>query len=83
MESVRWARDINDKKMIDAALAMEVNTVLKESRENCNACCGGAVAAVASAARKKGINKGVLTEYASSYDKNPSDSFVGYAGILY
>ena len=30
-----------------------------------------------------GADTAMLTEYATSYDKSPGDSFVGYAGILF
>jgi AmmeMemoRadiSam system protein B len=78
-----WVRDGNDKRIIDAMIAMDGSDVIRQALANHNACCGGAAAAAISAAQEMGAEKGDLLAYASSYDKNPGDSFVGYAGILF
>jgi AmmeMemoRadiSam system protein B len=80
--AVKWVKEVNDKRFIDAALKMDGAAMLKIAREDQSACsAGGAVAAVA-AARKLGAQKAQLIDYYTSYDIMPGDSFVGYAGIV-
>jgi len=81
--AVDWAKNKNDRRVIDAMLAMNSETVIKQSREHQNACCAGAAVAAITASRQLGAEKGEELAYASSYDKSPGDSFVGYAGILF
>jgi hypothetical protein len=81
-EAVKWVKEVNDKRFIDAALKLDGPGMLQAAREDQSACsAGGAVAAVA-AARKLGARQAVLQDYYTSYDVMPGDSFVGYAGIL-
>ncbi len=82
-ESVNWVKTENDKRIIDAALSADSPLIIKEGTSNFNACCSGALAATASAAKAFGRNEGVLLNYHTSYDTTPGDSFVGYAGIVY
>jgi hypothetical protein len=63
--------------------AMDAQRVIREALENQNACCAGAVGAAIAAARKLGADKARTLEYASSYDKRPSESFVGYVGMVF
>lgn len=82
-EAVDWVRNTNDRRMIEAMEAMDAQRVTREALENQNACCAGAVGAAIAAARKLGANKARTLEYASSYDKRPSESFVGYVGMIF
>lgn len=78
-----WMRNENDRKVIDAMLAMEPETVINEALENHNACCAGAAAAAIAAAKQLGAGSAESIAYATSHDKSPGDSFVGYVGILF
>lgn len=78
-----WVRDNNDRQMIDKMLAMDPEGVIKEALANHNACCPGAAAAAIAAAKALGANNADLLGYSSSYEKNPGETFVGYAGIVY
>ncbi len=81
-EAVKWVKEVNDKRFIDLALKLDGPGMLKAAAEDQSACsAGGAVAAVA-AAKKEGATKAILTDYYTSYDIMPGDSFVGYAGIV-
>jgi AmmeMemoRadiSam system protein B len=81
-EAVKWVKEVNDKRFIEAALKLDGAAMLKAAAEDQSACsAGGAVAAVA-AALKLGAGKAILTDYYTSYDIMPGDSFVGYAGIV-
>ncbi len=82
-KALRWVREVNDRRMVDALAGMDVASALKRAREERSACSvGGAVAAL-SFARAAGATRGALLRYATSCDDRPADSFVGYAGILY
>ena len=82
-EAIAWVKGQNDRKMIDLIVNMDARGVIDESLLNSNACCSGAVAAAVSAARGLGAQKGLELVYRTSYDIRPSDSFVGYAGVLF
>jgi MEMO1 family protein len=81
-EALKWVKEVNDKKFIDQALKLDGPGMLKTATQDQSACsAGGAVAAVA-AATAEGAHKALLTDYYTSYDIMPGDSFVGYAGIV-
>jgi len=82
-QAVKWVKNENDKKVIDAMLEMNPGKVIKEALSNDNACCAGAAAAAISAAKELGASRAELVTYTTSYDISPADSFVGYAGIVF
>lgn len=82
-QALAWVREQNDRRVIDAMLAMNPALVLEEAREHQNACCAGAAAAAVAGGRAMGAARGELLAYATSHDKSPGDSFVGYAGIVF
>ncbi len=75
-------RENEDRRIIDRMLAMDPMPVIEEALGSQNACCSGAVAAAIAAGKALGASTAKLTEYATSYDVSPGDSFVGYAGIV-
>jgi hypothetical protein len=79
----QWVRTENDRKMIDTILSLKPAAVLREARSHRNACCSGAVAAAMAAASALGTKSGEQIAYATSRDKHPADSFVGYVGIVF
>lgn len=81
--ALAWAKDKNDKKIIDHMLSMKPESVIQEGLANSNACCSGAAAAAIAASKDLGASTSRLVGYSSSHDKNPGESFVGYAGILF
>ncbi len=78
-----WVRNENDRRVIEAMLAMDPDKVISEALANQNACCSGAAATAIAAAKRLGAGKAETIAYATSYDKSPGDSFVGYAGIVF
>jgi AmmeMemoRadiSam system protein B len=82
-QALAWVREENDRRVIDAMLALLPEQVLREGLENQNACCAGAACAAVAAAGHMGASRSRLVSYATSYDKSPGDSFVGYAGIVF
>ena len=78
-----WVRNENDRRVIEAMLAMDPDKIISEALANHNACCSGAAATAIAAAKRLGAGKAETIAYATSYDKSPGDSFVGYAGIVF
>lgn len=81
--AVDWVRNENDRIVIDAMLAMDADKVIKEGLANQNACCSGAAATAIATAKQLGAGHAETIAYATSYDKSPGDSFVGYVGIVF
>lgn len=82
-KAVEWVKNENDRNAIQAMLEMDESKIIAQGLENKNMCCGGAAAATAAACKKLGAAKAVELDYATSFKKSASTSFVGYAGILY
>lgn len=82
-QAVGWVRDENDRRVIDAMIRMDPQAVIREGTGNDNACCSGAAAAAIAAGKALGARKAEELVYATSYDKSPGDSFVGYVGVLF
>jgi AmmeMemoRadiSam system protein B len=85
---VRWAKDCNDRRMIEAVRQMRAEDVLTEATLNRNACGAGAIAALLTAARELGATRYVelghttSAEVAAAWDRDASNS-VGYeAGVF-
>jgi AmmeMemoRadiSam system protein B len=81
--AVDWVRNNNDRRVIEAMLAMQPEKVIDEAQARQNACCSGAASTAIAAAKKLGAQHAEMTAYATSYDKSPGDSFVGYVGIVF
>lgn len=80
--AVDWVREENDRRVINAMLALEPEKVIREAQASRNACCAGAAATAIEAAIRLGAKQADEIAYATSYDKSPGDSFVGYVGIV-
>ena len=81
--ALKWVRDENDRRVIDAMLAMKPIEVINEALTNQNACCAGAAAGAVTAAKALGATRAETVAYSSSHEKSPGDSFVGYVGIVF
>ena len=82
-KALDWVRHENDRKVIDRMTAMDAEGVIREGLSHQNACCAGAAATAIAAGRKLGAVKAEKIIYATSYDKSPGSSFVGYVGIVF
>ncbi|MCX7774907.1 MAG: AmmeMemoRadiSam system protein B [Spirochaetaceae bacterium] len=78
-----WVREKNDRALIDAALAMDTELVLKQGREVQAACSAGAVAAAIAFAQERGAVQGILMRHKLSSEVMHDLSFVGYAAIAF
>ena len=81
--ALKWARDDNDRRIIDAMQSMRPGDVIRQARTHHNACCAGAAAGAIAAAKTMGATHAETVAYATSYDKSPGDSFVGYVGMIF
>jgi AmmeMemoRadiSam system protein B len=81
--AVNWVKHDNDRRVIDKMMTMEPQQVIDEALANQNACCAGAAATAIAAGKALGAEKAEKIAYATSYDKSPGDSFVGYVGIVF
>ena len=82
-EALDWVRGQNDRRVVEALLALEHEKVLELARREHSACSAGGAVAAARYAALSGCTRGKLLEYATSCDAAPSSSFVGYAAISY
>ena len=80
--ALEWVRNQNDRRVIQAILEMAPERIIEEGLTHHNACCAGAVAAAVAAARQMGVVTAHEVAYASSYDRSPGESFVGYVGVV-
>ena len=82
-KAVQWVTGVNDRRFIDSLLAMDEAGVRERGVGERSACsAGGAVAAMAFA-RAAGATRGELLDYRTSRDVHASESFVGYAAVVY
>ncbi|MDL2269515.1 AmmeMemoRadiSam system protein B [Desulfosarcina sp. OttesenSCG-928-A07] len=81
--ALSWVREENDRRVIEVMARMDPVAVLQEGIHHANACCSGAAAAAIAAGKAMGADLATTVAYATSYDKRPDDSFVGYAGMLF
>ena len=84
-----WAKEDNDRRLIDMVCAMRAGEVVGEALRNHNACGSGAAAATIGAVKALGATGGLLIEHTTSSEMmagRSSDDVidsVGYAGIVF
>jgi MEMO1 family protein len=84
-----WARDVNDRRLIERMQRMMADQIVAEAAEHHNACGPGAVAAAVEACRQGGARRGVLlshltsNEVAASLNYPSGEDAVGYAGMVF
>jgi len=79
---LEWVSE-KDHHFLESCLHYKGPAILKSSQENRNACSAGAAACAAVFSELSGSRRAKLLSYSTSYEKQPSDSFVGYGSILY
>jgi AmmeMemoRadiSam system protein B len=86
---IRWARDVNDKGLIERIAAMDAEGMLEYALTNQAACGSGAIAATILAAQTLGADTVTLLEHTNSYEVlrqkygEMDSNAVGYAAILF
>ncbi len=83
---LKWAREVNDQRMIDLLVAMDDNAILEEARSHSNACGAGAIAATVAFSSHCGATKAVVLEHSTSQDVvrgQGGEDAVGYTGLVF
>jgi len=78
-----WVNECNDREAIDRMTALDAKYFTRGALTRRNACCAGAVTATIAAAKALGLTGGIEVAHTTSFQKNPSDSFVGYTGVVF
>jgi MEMO1 family protein len=78
-----WVREVNDRRFIESLLALDFDAALDRALGERSACSAGGALAALSFARQKGVGRGELVRYMTSLDVRPTESFVGYAGVVF
>jgi AmmeMemoRadiSam system protein B len=82
-KALDWVTTENDAGVISAMIQMNPEKVLDQGLTRQNACCSGAAATAITAAVQLGATSAETVKYATSFEKSPGDSFVGYVGLLF
>ncbi len=87
-EGLTWAREINDRGILELMCRMESDQLVPEAKRHQNACGAGAAAATVAACRRSGATRGILLRHATSaqvlHDRfGEMNDAVGYAGIVF
>ena len=83
-QAVRWVREVNDRRFLEAVLAMDAGRAVSLALAERSACSSGAAAAAIAFSRRQGVRAGELLGYGSSLATLPgSTSFVGYAAVSF
>jgi AmmeMemoRadiSam system protein B len=88
-DALKWAKDVNDRRLIDVVLKLDADGVIPQAATDRSACGAGAVASAIAACRQLGADQAVLLEHTTSYEvagrtfyESPAMA-VGYAGIVF
>ncbi len=88
-QGITWAKDVNDRSMIELICGLESEKIVAEAQLHRNACGAGAIAATVAAAVQMGAKHAKLLSHTCSaqvsenlWGQQSSES-VGYAGIVF
>lgn len=82
-EAASWVRGTNDRRFIDALLALDGPAAIELGERERSACSAGAAAAALSFAMASGSVEASLVGYATSLEVRKDASFVGYAALAF
>lgn len=82
-EALAWVTGENDRRILEAMVALDPRRVIAEALAHENACCPGAAAAAIEAGLRLGARNAEIVGYTTSHERHPGDSFVGYGGVLF
>lgn len=84
-DGFHWAKNINDRRLIDLVLSLDADAVVPEAATHRNACGSGAIAAAVAYAKAVGAQSAVLLDHTTSRETlgpQSGENAVGYAGIV-
>jgi hypothetical protein len=87
-EALGWAKDVNDRRLLDLILELKEEEIVAEASAHHNACGPGAIAATVAAAKQRGASSATLLRHTSSREVlkdryGDTKDAVGYAGVLF
>jgi len=86
-DALRWVREVNDRRFIDAVESGDPAAVLERAEGDSSSCSAGAVLGAMGFASAAGYGPAHLLEYGTSADAGEGedipDSFVGYAAMVF
>lgn len=87
-EGLRWAKEVNDRRMLDLMARFRVEEIVREAAASRNACGGGAITATMAACQAAGATEGRILRHTSSSEVLRSrygdmEDAVGYAGVVF
>jgi MEMO1 family protein len=88
-DALAWAKEVNDRRLIDLILAMDAEAVVPRAAADRSACGAGAIAATVAACRHLGAARGTLLEHTTSYDvarrssREAATLAVGYVAVVF
>lgn len=88
-KGLSWAKNVNDRRMIELIVGMREDQVVEEAQANQNACGAGAIAAAIGACKAYGGRRATLIEHTTSHEvlrgmsDEPMRDAVGYAAIIF
>jgi AmmeMemoRadiSam system protein B len=81
--ALKWMKDTNDRRFIDAVLCGDTSAVLEKAEKERSSCSAGAVLGTMGFASARDAGSARLIVYGTSADAMKADSFVGYAAIAF
>ncbi|MDA8427424.1 MAG: AmmeMemoRadiSam system protein B [Treponema sp.] len=78
-----WVRGTNDRRFVEALLALDPAEALRRGETEGSACSSGAAAAALSFALSAGASRAELLGYGTSLEVRRDESFVGYAALAF
>ncbi len=87
-KGLKWAKEVNDRRVLELMINLRDDEVVAEAEEHHNACGSGAVAAAIRACRTCGAQKAHLFRHTTSSEVardryGDMDDAVGYAGVVF
>jgi AmmeMemoRadiSam system protein B len=89
-EALRWVKEVNDRRFIDAVLSGDPAAALERAEEESSSCSAGAVLGAMGFASARELGNARLLEYGTSIDsvgggsgEGPIDTLVGYAAMAW
>lgn len=83
-----WAKNVNDRDMLNLMCRMEADRLVPEAKRHQNACGAAAAAATINACRRMGATRGILLRHVTSEEVlrdryGEMTDAVGYGGIVF
>jgi len=87
-DALRWAKEVNDRRLLDLVVSLKTGEVVAEALEHHNACGSGAVAAAMAACVAMGADRAQVLRHTTSNEVahgrfGEMADAVGYSGVVF